>query len=484
MSIFISYRREPSKAFANDLQTELQRELQRFQMASWEDVFRDEVSIDPGSDFISTLFTTIPTCDLFVAIVDSAYFGNRFDEETDFVRRELLLALATRRTIVPVVMEDVRWPPQRPLPEAVENIGQLQAIVHVTQAKLVAQRIAKLYRSHRLLDVPKLHEGEIQALGIAEVGNEAVIVSSDNQGIVRFTTLSTVEDYRPPLNVNDRPPDDWRNRRTATALAVEGRGRDVRIALGLSDSSVALYELESGRKLEPPRREITWKFDPNRGPLVENGAYTTAAIFVRYRAERRLVYANSAGQINLFSMETEGLPVWALGQVRCHDRDRLLVAGRQYLPRTGIGEFIRIQDIETGAIVANVLEADSAGVRAVLGSNTMEDTRIISADQDGHLRMWDCNLNPLTQRGLHEGGVSALAEFNGTLITGGCDGSVQAWRLQDLKCLGMPRQEHTKAVSAIVCATIRNRHVVVSGSQDGSVRSYLLEGLIQVSDAE
>jgi hypothetical protein len=483
MSIFISYRRDPSKAFADTLRTELQHELQRFQMSSWEDVFRDEVSIDLGSDFVSTLVTTIPTCDLFIAIVDSAYFGDRFDDETDFVRRELLLALATRRTIVPVVMDGVQWPLQCPLPEAAANLSQLQAIVHVTQAQPVAQRIARLYRSHRLLDAPALHEGQIQALAIAEVGSDAVIVSSDDHGIVRFTALSTGADYRPPVTVNDRPPHDW-NRRTTTALAIEGHGKGVRIVLGLSDSSVALYELATGRMLEHPRHKITWPFDLGHGPLVENGAYTTAAIFVQHRAERRLVYANSAGQINLFSMETEGLPVYALGQVRCHNCDRLLVAGRQYLPRTGIGEFIRIQDIESGAIIANVLEADSAGIRALLGCNTMGDARIVSADQDGHIRMWDCDLNPLAPRGLHEGGVSALAEFHDTLITGGNDGSVQAWRLQDLKCLGVPRQEHTRTVSAIACATIRNRHVVVSGSKDGSVRSYLLESLIQVPDTQ
>jgi WD40 repeat protein len=309
------------------------------------------------------------------------------------------------------------------------------------------------------------------------------MVSADSQGIVRFTTLSNGADYRPPMNVNDRPLDDW-NRRTATAVAIEGRDKDLRVVLGLSDSSVALYDLESGRELEPPRRELMWTFDPNRGLLVENGAFTTAAIFVRYRAERRLVYVNSAGQINLFSMQTEGLPVYALGQIRCHDRDRLLVAGRQFLPGTGIGEFIRIQDIETGEIVANVLEADSAGIRALLGSQMMGEPRIISADLDGHLRMWDCDLNLLTPRGLHKGGISALAEFNGTVITGGRDGSVQPWRLKDLRDLGMPRREHTKAITAIGCATIHKRHVVVSGNEDGSVRSYLLEGLVQVFDAE
>ena len=483
MSIFISYRRDPSKTFADTLRTALQGELQRSGMPSWEDVFRDETSIDLGSDFVSTLVSAIPTCDLFIAVVDSAYLGDRFDEETDFVRRELLLALASHRTIVPIVMEGVQWPPQRPLPEAAAILGRLQSIVDVTQAQPVAQRIAKLYRSHQLLDVSVLHQGQIGALAIADMGSEAVIVSADDEGIIRFTTLSKGTDYRPPMNVNNRPPDDW-NRRTATALAIEGREKDVRVVLGLSDSSVALYDLESGKEFEPPRRELTWAFDPNRGPLVENGAYTTAAIFVRYRAERRLVYANSAGQINLFSMQTEGLPIFALGQVRCHDRDRLLVAGRQYLPRTGIGEFIRIQDLETGDIVANILEADSAGIQALLGSHIAGEARIISADRHGHLRMWDCNLNPLTPRGFHKGGISALAEFNGTLITGGRDGSVQAWRLRDLRDLGMPRQEHTKAVSAIACATIRRRHVVVSGSEDGSVRSYLLEGLVQVSDAE
>jgi TIR domain/WD domain, G-beta repeat len=483
MSIFISYRREPSKAFADALQTELRRELRRLQMPSSADVFRDEVSIEPGSDFVSTLVTTIPTCDLFLAIVDGAYLADRFDDETDFVRRELLLALANRRTIVPIVMDHVQWPPQRALPEQAAHLGQLQAILHVTQAQPVARRIAELYRSHRLLDTPSLHEGEVQALAIAETATEAVIVSADDHGMVRFTALSTGTDYRPPLNVNDRDPADW-NRRTATALAVEGRGKDVRVVLGLSDSSIALYDLESARVLGRPRQEVTWKFDPNRGPLAENGAYITAAVFVRRGSERRLVYANTAGQINLFPMETEGLPIYALGQVHCHGRDGLLVGGRQYLPRTGIGEFIRIQDMETGAIVAHVLEADSGLIRALLGSDTMGETRIISADEEGHLRMWDCNLHPLAPTGRHTGGVSALIEFNGTLISGGTEGSVQAWRLQDLNPLGVPRKEHTKAVSAIACATVRNRHVVVSGSKDGSVRSYLLEGLLQVPPSE
>jgi hypothetical protein len=160
-------------------------------MPSWEDVFRDETSIDLGSDLVSTLFTAIPTCDLFIAIVDNAYLGDRFDEDTDFVRRELLLALTTHRTLVPIVMEGVQWPPQRPLPEAAEVLGQLQAIVGVTQAQPVAQRIAKLYRSHRLLDAPMLRQGPIQALAIADAGWCPLIVRASS-ALRRFQTGRTI----------------------------------------------------------------------------------------------------------------------------------------------------------------------------------------------------------------------------------------------------------------------------------------------------
>ena len=87
-------------------------------------------------------------------------------------------------------MEGVDWPLQRPLPEEAKNLGQLQSIVHVTQAQPVAQRIAKLYRSHRLFDAPTLHKGQIRALAIAEAEFEAVIVSSDVAfGLTRMIEL-------------------------------------------------------------------------------------------------------------------------------------------------------------------------------------------------------------------------------------------------------------------------------------------------------
>src|SRR5438552_1862633 len=116
MSVFISYRRASQRAFALNLRTLLQQELRTLGMLSWEEVFLDERSIDPGQQFEQRLENEIVSCDLFVAVVDREYFGERFHQDGDFVRTELLIASRAKRIIVPIVLDSFELPPKATLP--------------------------------------------------------------------------------------------------------------------------------------------------------------------------------------------------------------------------------------------------------------------------------------------------------------------------------------------------------------------------------
>jgi WD40 repeat protein len=72
-----------------------------------------------------------------------------------------------------------------------------------------------------------------------------------------------------------------------------------------------------------------------------------------------------------------------------------------------------------------------------------------------------------------------MTEVGGILVVGNNDGSIQPWSIETLRPLGLPRPEHTKEVIAIAAANIRNRRIVASGAADDSVRSYMLESLLQ-----
>ena len=471
MSIFLSYRRATQKEFAHRLRTLLQNELQKLGMLSWKDVFLDERSIDLGENYENRLRDEIITCDLFVPIIDSSYFGDRFEHEKDVIRLELQQAFQARRTIVPVVL-DLPWPLNQSLPKWADNFFKFQAITGITDETLIAKRLANEFQRHRPLNNRQLNH-EVVSLAIVyltdtNVGTiEPVVVSVGEEGTLCWTKLADGEDYLPPIPLN-------LSGRDVTALAVSGQGTDIRVVLGLTDSSIAVCDLNNGVMVDAPRLEMMWSYNPNYGPLVSNGAYCTSVVYVPHRAERRLVYANTAGQINIWSESTTGLPVWALAAIRWRNKDMLVVSRREYLKTWGIGDFIEIRDLDSGDIIAQV-EAYASLLITVL---TDKGVRIVSANGEGTLQTWDENLTLLKTTISGKTGISALNAFGNNVIAGYVDGTVQPWDIDELTPIGLARQEHSKAVTTIAVATIRNRRIIVSGSTDGSVRSYMLEGLL------
>jgi hypothetical protein len=306
MSIFLSYRRASHRTFAANLRELLQNEIRALGMLSWEDVFLDQSSIDPGQKFEDRLEHEIVSCDLFVALVDKTYLGERFDQEEDFVRRELQIACRAHRRIVPVVLDSLEWPAKRTLPSWASEFYKLQAITDSSDAQTIARRLVSEYRSIRPVDKSQLHQ-KLVSLSIVQIigpagGVDPVLVSVGRDGTLCWTKLSDSQESRPRLTL------DLKNR-NVSAVAVISHGTDVRVVLGLTDSSVAVCDLSNGELIDAPRLEMMWKYDPNFGPLVDNGAYSTSVVYAPHRGETRLVYANTAGQINLFPGPTNGLPI-------------------------------------------------------------------------------------------------------------------------------------------------------------------------------
>lgn len=473
MSIFLSYRRATQRAFAIQLRETLRGEIRALGMLSWEDVFLDQGSIDPGQRFEERLDDEIMSCDLFVALVDPAYLGERFDREEDFVRHELRTAFRARRRIVPLVLGACEWPLSRRLPDWGADFYKLQAITDTSDPEEIARRLASEYRSIRPVDTDRLHK-ELVSLSIVQLIGATgdvvpVLVTVGRDGTLGWTRLSDGRDYRPRLSVDLEG-------RHVSALAVVGHGSDVRVVLGLTDSSLAVCDLSNGELIDAPRLEMMWQYNADFGPLVANGAYCTSVVYAPHRGETRLVYGNTAGQINLFPGPTSGLPIWTLAPVRCRDRDAVVVSRREFLPRTGIGNFLEIRDMDSGAVISGEIQAFA---QCLATSRTGTDVRIISGNRDGQLQLWDTQLRLLVSTEVAGTGINALAEVGGIVVVGNNDGTIQALSVGDLRPLGRPRREHTKKVVAIAAANIRNRRIVVSGAADGSVRSYMVESLLQ-----
>ena len=96
--IFLSYRREDSAGYAGRLHDTL---AMRF---GPENVFLDVDSIEPGANFETVLEETLASCDTLLVLIgprwtdaEDASGRKRLYDRTDYVRREIELALFTGR---------------------------------------------------------------------------------------------------------------------------------------------------------------------------------------------------------------------------------------------------------------------------------------------------------------------------------------------------------------------------------------------------
>jgi TIR domain len=147
-SIFINYRRNDSEGEAGRLFDDLATQF------SQESVFMDVAAIEPGQDFRKAIDKSVATCSILLALVGQEWLQTkdatgrrRLDDETDFVRLELALALQRDIPVIPVLVRGAKMPLAEHLPEDLKELAFRNA-VELTHARWKSD-VAVLIRALR-----------------------------------------------------------------------------------------------------------------------------------------------------------------------------------------------------------------------------------------------------------------------------------------------------------------------------------------------
>lgn len=112
--IFISYRRSDSSDFVAHISEKLKTRFGE------ENVFIDFADIPPGTKWLKYLEREIIGCDVFIVMIGSQWLQIMRDKarnnQPDIVRREIELALAYEKIIVPVCIKGAQIPKEKQLP--------------------------------------------------------------------------------------------------------------------------------------------------------------------------------------------------------------------------------------------------------------------------------------------------------------------------------------------------------------------------------
>ena len=128
-SIFISYRRQDSTAYAGRLYDRL---VERFGAGS---VFMDIDSINPGADFVDVLAEKIRLCEVILVVVGPDWLsiceenGNlRLSDPKDFVRQEVAMGLEGQIHLIPLLVGGAKMPTEKELPDGLSALARRQAV--------------------------------------------------------------------------------------------------------------------------------------------------------------------------------------------------------------------------------------------------------------------------------------------------------------------------------------------------------------------
>ncbi len=139
--IFISYRRKDTAWPARQLYEHL---VSRF---GTEAVFTDVDDIEPGEDFVTRITTAVAACDVLLALIGQQWLTvtneqgvRRLDDPDDFVRLEIVAALAREVRVIPVLIDGARMPRADELPAELVPLTRRHA-VEITPAGFDTARL-------------------------------------------------------------------------------------------------------------------------------------------------------------------------------------------------------------------------------------------------------------------------------------------------------------------------------------------------------
>ncbi len=126
--IFISYRRQDTRAYAGRLYDDLLDHFGRDQLV------RDVDTFEPGVNFIAAIRESVGTCDALVALIGPRWLtaraekSRRLDNPNDLVRLEIAAALARDIRVIPVLLDGARMPAPDRLPDDLKGLAERQAL--------------------------------------------------------------------------------------------------------------------------------------------------------------------------------------------------------------------------------------------------------------------------------------------------------------------------------------------------------------------
>ena len=130
MRVFVSYRRSDVGGHAGRLSDALVARL------GHENVFHDVSAIAAGRDFTVEIDAALANCDAVLAVIGPGWLSaatpdgrRRLSQSDDFVRRELVQALATTIPVVPVLVGGAALPSASELPTELAGLARRQAVV-------------------------------------------------------------------------------------------------------------------------------------------------------------------------------------------------------------------------------------------------------------------------------------------------------------------------------------------------------------------
>jgi hypothetical protein len=128
-AIFLCYRREDSSGYTGRIFDHLARHFDPGQ------VFMDIDSIDPGVDFTEVVDRAVARSAAIVAVIGRSWLsaadergGRRLDDPTDYVRRELSIALFRDARVIPVLVQGAQMPTVEQLPEPLQPLAHRNAL--------------------------------------------------------------------------------------------------------------------------------------------------------------------------------------------------------------------------------------------------------------------------------------------------------------------------------------------------------------------
>jgi flagellar biosynthesis GTPase FlhF len=126
--IFISYRREDSRADARSIYQRLERVFGKTGL------FMDVDTIQKGRDFTKVLDEHLAHSDVMLVIIGSHWLSiqddegtRRLDDPEDFVRTEIARALKRDIAVIPVLVDGARMPKAEELPDDLKPLSRRQA---------------------------------------------------------------------------------------------------------------------------------------------------------------------------------------------------------------------------------------------------------------------------------------------------------------------------------------------------------------------